>query len=407
MKRILSIFVVLAMLLSTLALFSCTKPEDKGTKEENTRMTIDINPSIEFMLDSENKVVSVTALNDDGAILIAGEALVGKTADEATEIIINLASETGYLGEGQVNEVKLSVSGDSGYAEELANKLEASIEAQISSLGLQGAVDRIEAATLTEIREIVLNNTTYTEQEVAEMTEEQLYDALALCRVETALLLTEELRSAYNQAKNHEISFAEREQTAKIIDEMGSIYALINTAYKTALDSYQKMLQSIDNYRYDNLVSPDSTYQKHLASLRDAKIKVLEKKNEIAKMAETDANYTSELNALQALEGIYETQLNTCEAWGQVVNESIDNLLLQLKEIEQTLISIEESFSDDIKAELTAKASEIEASVNEAKNNFFTAFEEAHKSDIESIEASLIEKKAELKATIDAGNTNS
>lgn len=407
MKKTLSIFIVLAMLFSTFALFACNTPKTNEEKEENTRMTIDINPSIEFMLDSENKVVSVTALNDDGAILIAGEALIGKTADEATELIISLASDTGYLSEGQENEVKISVSGTSEYAKALANELEASIEEQISELGLQGAVDQIEAATLTEIREMVVNNTSYTEQEVASMTEEELYNALALSRVETALLLTEELRSSYYEAKNHHISFVEREETAKIIDEMGSMYAIMNSIYKASLESYQSIIQSIDNYRYENLVSPDSAYQKQLASLRDAKVRLLEKKNELAKISETDANYKDELDALQAIEEFYDAQLSACESLGQSINDGIDAMLIQLKEIEATLIQIEEGFSDDIKAELTAKASEIEASINLAKDDFFQSFEAQHKADIEGIENELISKKAELKATINASNSNS
>jgi hypothetical protein len=39
------------------------------------------------MIDDQNKVVSVTALNDDGGILIVGEAFVGKTPEEAVEYI--------------------------------------------------------------------------------------------------------------------------------------------------------------------------------------------------------------------------------------------------------------------------------------------------------------------------------
>ena len=407
MKRFLSIFMVAIMLFSTIAMFACNKPDNSDPKEESTRMTIDINPSVEFMLDSENKVVSVTALNDDGAILIAGEALIGKTAEEATELVISIATETGYLSEGQDNNVSFSVSGDSTYAKDLANSIKTKIEGKLDELNLSGFVSEVEAATLEEIRTLVIESTTYTEEEVANMTEEQLYSALSLSRVETALLLTEELRNTYYQAKEHKISFAEREETARIIDEMGSIYALVNTAYKTALNAYQDMLVQIDEYRYDNLVSPDSTYQKHLASLRDAKINVLEKKNELASMDVHSADYQKELDALNTLEQIYTSQLEACEAWGEAVNEYVDGLLIQLRELEKALVSIEEDFSDDIKAELTAKAGEIEANVNKAKDNFFATFEEEHMSDIESIESSLLTKKEELKATINSDASNS
>ena len=120
-RRFVSFIILSAMVLSLFSLVSCSK---EG-RDDFTRMTVDINPSIEFMLDDQNKVVSVTALNDDGSILIVGEAFVGKTAEEAVELVVSLASDTGYLVKGNVeasaNTVKISVSGDSRQAEKLKN----------------------------------------------------------------------------------------------------------------------------------------------------------------------------------------------------------------------------------------------------------------------------------------------
>ena len=59
-------------------------------------------------------------------------------------------------------------------------------------------------------------------------------------------------------------------------------------------------------------------------------------------------------------------------------------------------------FDDNIEAKLAEKASEIEASMNAAKDSFFAEFEKAHSDDIKAIEASLIAKKAELKANAEA-----
>ena len=71
MKKILvSILLLCAMILSTISFVSCSKAEpEEGAV---TRMTVDINPSVEFMIDDQNRIVSVTALNDDGSILIVG-----------------------------------------------------------------------------------------------------------------------------------------------------------------------------------------------------------------------------------------------------------------------------------------------------------------------------------------------
>ena len=139
-RKIVCLLLSVIMLLSSMVFVSCgsTEPEEGMI----TRMTVDINPSVEFMIDDENKVVSVTALNDDGSILIVGEAFVGKTAEEAVELMISLATETGYLVKGNAqaseNTVKISVSGDSRYAEKLLSDVKKQATDVLDRLDVNG-----------------------------------------------------------------------------------------------------------------------------------------------------------------------------------------------------------------------------------------------------------------------------
>ena len=59
-------------------------------------------------------------------------------------------------------------------------------------------------------------------------------------------------------------------------------------------------------------------------------------------------------------------------------------------------------FDDNIEAKLQEKASEIEASLNAAKDGFFAEFESAHAEDIATIEQSLMDKKQQLKSEIES-----
>ena len=111
MKRILgSILAIVTLLTATVTLTACDK------KAEYTRVTMDINPSVELIVDANGGVVSVTALNDDGATLIAGESLCGKPLKTVAEQIVSLAVQTGFLTEGNVetgdNTLSISVSGN-------------------------------------------------------------------------------------------------------------------------------------------------------------------------------------------------------------------------------------------------------------------------------------------------------
>ena len=403
--KLMSILLACAMLLPLAVFTSCSEPAPKeGTV---TRMTVDINPSVEFMVDDQNKVVSVTALNDDGSILVAGEAFIGKTPEEAVEMMVTLATETGYLVKGNVeadeNTVKISVSGNDKYAEALLAKVEKTADSVMDKLDVKGAVEKVEAMATEGLRALALSTSLYTEEEINAMTDEQLCKVIAAGRVETALLLTEEMRNAYYSAKEYKISFAESEETAKVIEAMGGLYSLTHKAYKAALDLYSTAITELDEFRYDMLVSPESEYQKSLAKLRDAKVELLKQKNYTASLEVDGTEYASATVTLQMTEEQYDKALAAYEELGNRLNSSLESLISTLRQAETKLRELENTlFDENIKEKLQEKAVEMENNLNAAKDNFFAEFESAHAEDIASIEQSLKDKKQQLKTEIEA-----
>ena len=79
-------------------------------------VSVDVNPSIDLVVDKNNTVISVSGANEEGKMIIAEEDIVGKDVEQAVEIIINTESETGYLVKGNVqtgeNTVTITVSAD-------------------------------------------------------------------------------------------------------------------------------------------------------------------------------------------------------------------------------------------------------------------------------------------------------
>lgn len=386
---------------SASVLSSCAEKEAPMPPEGTyTRMTVDINPSVEFMVDDQNKVVSATALNDDGSILIAGEAFVGKTPEEAVEMVVSLANDTGYLVKGSVevgdNTVKISISGNSEYADYLRDKIDENVQDFLKKHDIEGKVERLEAKALDAMRNQVVADGLFTEEEVAEMDEQQLYRALAAGRVETALLLTEELRQTYYRAREYKISFAEREATVKIIDGMGNAYLLMRTAYSTALDAYSQTIVKLDDLRYELLISPESEYQKSLAALRDAKEELLKEKNYVASLEVGSELYLSATATLKISEEDYNRALAAYEKLGEQANAAMESLITLMRSGEQALIELENKFPEEIKTKLTENAKELEDAANRAKDSFFAEFEAAHKDDIQSITDALVAKKQQL-----------
>ncbi|MBQ7406696.1 MAG: hypothetical protein IJW11_02910 [Clostridia bacterium] len=404
-KRLISIFLLCTLFLTAISFTSCSNanPEEGSV----TRMTVDINPSVEFMIDDQNKIVSVTALNDDGSILIVGEAFVGKTPEEAIEMMVTLASDTGYLVQGNAeaseNTVKISVSGDSKYAEQLKKDITEKANDTLKALDINGTVEKVEALKIDALRQMALSTSAYTEEEIRTMDEGQLYKVISAGRIETALLMTEEMRSAYYSAKEYKISFAEREETARIIKELGGLYSLTHTAYKTALDVYGTAITELDNFRYEMLVSAESEYQKSLTELREAKIELLKQKNFTASLNVNGEEYASATATLQLSEENYNKMLAAYEKIGTDLNAALEALITKLRQAESTLTELEDTLFDaNIEAKLQENAAEIEASLNAAKDGFFAEFESAHAEDIAAIEQALLAKKQQLKSEMKA-----
>ena len=400
MKKVFSLILALALTLGTLSLVSCGAPTP--AEGEYTRMTVDINPSVELMVDDEGKVVSVTALNDDGSIIIAGEAIVGKTPEEALEVILRVATDTGYLVKGSVeadeNTVKISVSGDSEYAKKLSDDVKARAESLLESLDVNGKIEKAEALKSEALCALAIE-CGYSDEELAGLSDEQICELISRSRVETAILLTEELREAYNAAKAHRITFAESEATAAIISKLGGIYALTHSAYKSALDVYSAAIDALDELRYATLVDPDSGYQQALARLREAKTDYLTQRSYTASLEVDGEEFASASATLALTEEDYEKALAAFEEMGKAANEALLALITRLEEAESALVELEKTlFTADVEAALSAGAAELEAAVNAAKDSFFAEFEAAHAEDIAAIEEALLARKEELKA---------
>ena len=378
-----------------------------GDGEAAARMQVDINPSVEFILDADNKVLSVTALNDDGALIIAGEAFVGKTAEDAVELMASISTDAGYLVKGELSAgqdgITISITGDEEAAQKLYEDVKAGVDAFLEKIGIDAAVERGEALKLDALRDLVqAADPTLSDEEVAGMTEEQLLNALKISRIETAQLLTEELRAAYNTAKEYDFRFAERQATKSVIEGLGSAYESFLNGYAAALDSYQKAIQAVEQARYDYLVDAGSDYQKILAEVREQKDKVLEQRKEAAELPEGAAKEAAKA-ALAAEEAILETKEAALELAGDAANASFDLALSAMKTVENALTELEKTFPEEITTALTENAQKAQDAMNAAKDEAFAKFEEAHKEDIEQALADL---QARKQALIDANEAS-
>jgi len=74
------------------AIIGCTE-----VSANDTYVTLDINPSIELIVNRRDKVIYANALNEDGEVLLAELDLIGMDVEDAIDLIIETATNLGYI----------------------------------------------------------------------------------------------------------------------------------------------------------------------------------------------------------------------------------------------------------------------------------------------------------------------
>ncbi len=86
--------VVLAIMV-LVGLAACT---DMGTEVSGYYVSVDINPSIEITLNDDDEVINISAINNDGELLIDRDInFKGLSLDRTIEIIIAEAIKRGFI----------------------------------------------------------------------------------------------------------------------------------------------------------------------------------------------------------------------------------------------------------------------------------------------------------------------
>lgn len=106
----------------------------------DSRITLDVNPSISITVNSKERVLNVDALNDDAAAIIGNMDLKGTQLEVAVNALIGSMMQNGYLDELQ-NSILVSVeNSDNAKALALQQKVTDAINAPFAATGLEPAV---------------------------------------------------------------------------------------------------------------------------------------------------------------------------------------------------------------------------------------------------------------------------
>lgn len=380
-------------------------PKSKGGDTANAMVSIDVNPSVELVLNRKNKVISVYGNNDEGKMIIQGEEFVGKTLDEALEILVKVESETGYLIEGSANidsnTISISVTAENKNVADLEEKIASSLRSICEKYDIDETIERVEKYTREQLEEKAMKcDPTLSEEKVKSMTYAQLLDVISLYHLETAEIYSQQLEELYNNAKNHKIAFTEKESFHQAIEEADAIYQVFLKGYAERVDQLKEACSSLDQTRYRTLINPESEYQ-------NARSQMIEKKNEVVQLRKQISEIDADSPSLSLLKQELEIKeqaltdaLQKLEVFEVSANEAIDTAQAILNGVIESLETFEANLPKEIASLIEKKANETEKSLNAVKDNFFAEFEKQYREDLLRFKTEAENRKEELKKSL-------
>ncbi len=372
-------------------------------------ITMNLNPSIRFLVDSDHKVISVSGENNEGKMIIAGEVIVGQDLNAAIELVLKVENETGYLISGNAslneNQLSFSITTDSAAMEKaLKNEISTTVEEVCDELNIQESLSYLEAYSREQLETIVLYcDSALTKDQVEKMSYEQLFNVIKLYSLETAELYSVELEELYNQTKAYEIKFSECQFTRDAISSMGSIYNVFMQGYDRILESLKSSINTLNDLQYECFVSESSMYQ--IVSNQYAKVKeeILKYKKQLA---EIDSN---DIETKEAIQNILAKQISVIEELQdnmQTIKENAENSIASaISLIDSAIVHLEE-YKDNLPGQeniekiLSEKVNDLDQYLNTKKTTMFEEFEKNYSDDIQKMKENVLAYKEQLKNSI-------
>jgi len=137
MKKIITLVTAMALSVSMFLFTGCDFSSLTNTKSEDATsiVTLSINPEVTFAV-SDNKIMSVSSMNEDADILLSDVDLVGMDVDVASSLFVEMATDNGYIDEdSEDNEVTVEIITEDG-EEDLENSIKDKINSYLRNKGI-------------------------------------------------------------------------------------------------------------------------------------------------------------------------------------------------------------------------------------------------------------------------------
>ena len=362
MKKIVSALCVVALCLCVvLPLAACnTQAEQKQV------MTVDLNPSLEFILDGNDKVVSVNANNDDGNLILSAQTqdkqFVGSTSEQAMELYVSICKETGFLVKGTVkdgeNEIKISFSGDQ--AQKDFDEMKKTVSEILSKENITATVNKGAELAEAYLNEQLAKCAPYIDKAKLEaLSYMEKVEELAKSREETAQMHSQAVKDAYYAAKENALNQARFDAVKDNNKKLQTV------AFDAADVLYTTSTKAIEAARKEIFTDEDSAYQLALVAFQENKTAFLNYRNYVSEHS-VDADMTYYENITAAYE---KAEKALAEAYTSGIN-GLDKLQANVNKAYESVIK----YITDAGVDFDKAVDEAQEQINESLTKFETSF---------------------------------
>ena len=289
------------------SLFSLAGCAPKSSEVVN----LSLNPKIELIVDANDKVVSVNALNDEGNVVIANATFVGLNVSTAVELFLETAGEAGFLVQGTVqsdeNKLQIAVSGDRARA--LYEKIKVDVNGFLQAHGYTVNFE-FENVDLDAIKAQVKKAWSHlSSAELNDMNKEELLALLKQSREETKAFLDEQVKELYYKLRETEYYKAKTAKITALMQQAGEQWANVVQNLNEHLDALTGKIDEFVAKYGEQLLAQNSEYQTKVAEYITAKKEFLDERLAGHVSTVTEMLVSAKALALSTAKSVAETTL--------------------------------------------------------------------------------------------------
>lgn len=368
--------------------------DNVNTLKYEAIIQIDVNPSVEFVVDDSDKVLSVKGLNDDGKLILTDEEFENLSLKDAVSKLLNLEEKTNFLSETNKNVTLTLTIENKGVEEVLTNKLNQILKSTQNNLSTNIEIKFNTSKSIEDLKDYV--NSIDIIKNVQDLQYSELIGIVRKYHEDVRTLDSIALENLYLKSKTEYFEELKENKIKELVNDL-------DDSYKTQIDRYNKLYLLVKE-TYNNLqatyeslyVDNNSPYKMALKDLEEVKDEIALQEKKVEEAINNNQDVIGEKIILDLLKKKYETRLKALEYQEQIASEAYEYISNELEELLKELKDVKESLPESIKNIKLSDIIDTEEKEKECEESIKSTFITKYQNDIDNARKEKLKRKESL-----------